>query len=190
MKLKTILIGAVILFVISAVVTANILLKQNKKLKAENERVQNNNFQLMQEKLEYSNLLIKEKEVTGDLRLKVDKLAKDLRVKPKFINKIVYVTVTDIDTILKEVPVFVVSKDFWHITDTGKCFTYDADIKLLNDLISVKRTGFIYTDSTTTVYYRKRPNKFLWFPVGKRVNYVQVSSKCGQGKVSEFNFIK
>lgn len=188
MKLKTILIGIAILFVASAFVTANILIKENRNLKTEIQRTQNNNFQLMQEGLKYSSLLVKEREVTGKLRKERDEIAEKLKIKPKFIDKIVYVTTTETDTVIKEVPVTVVSKDFWHVSDTGKCFTWDADIKLLNDILHVNRTGYANTDSVSMTYYRKRLNKFLWFSVGKRVNYVQVDSKCGDSKVQEFTF--
>lgn len=177
-------------FVGLAVVTVNIQANKIKAQKAEIDRVQTNNMYLMSENLVKSKLIIKHDEIFGSLRLQVDSLANALRVKPKFIDRIVYQTTTEKDTVVVEVPVVSLEENRYLIADTGKCYIWRGEVTLSMENISVKKTEFSYQNKTTIVAYRKRPHRFLFFNYGKRINFAEISSECGDTKVQEFQFTK
>jgi len=189
-NIKLYAIAVVVLFLISAVVTANVLLKRNKELKLENKRLISNNFYLFGSNHKNLTLYLKEKELTYKLRNEKDSIAKALKVKPKYIDKIIYQTITEKDTVVREVPVYVLEKNKWAISDTGKCFTWAGIVSLSDNFLSVKRTNFSYQNKTTSVYYRKRTKQIFFIKYGKRTNFVQRTSECGESFTEEFNFIK
>ena len=189
-NLKLIIIIIAILTVASAFVTANLLLKKNKELKSENARLQTNNFNLFNSNNKNLVLYLKEHEISSKLHAERDSLSKALKVKPKFINKIVYETITEKDTVVRNVYVFQTAYNSWNISDTGKCFTWSGTATLIKDSLHVQRSGFSYDNKITEVYYRKRPKSFLGIKYGKRQNFVQKDADCGTVSTKEFNFIK
>lgn len=189
-KIKLYLIIAGIVIIASAFVTANILIKENRKLKAEVQRVQLNNLQLMSEGLQQTNLYLKEKEVTGRLKIERDSLAKSLKIKPKFIDRIVTQTISIHDTIIKEVPIQLIGTNHWIIADTGKCYIWKGEVFLEDNLLRVHKTGFDYSNKTKDIYWRKRPFNLWFIHLGKPIHYHQISSECGKVSVKTFDFIK
>jgi hypothetical protein len=113
-----------------------------------------------------------------------------LKIKPKQVEKIVYVDVFTHDTIKVPVPAEITGPDRWKITDTGKCFKWSANAFKQGDSLKIQRTLFEYNNRTTEVYYRKRPHKFLFIHYGKWQYISEISSECGQPVQKTFNFIK
>jgi plasmid maintenance system antidote protein VapI len=190
MKIKTILIGVAILLVMIFFATVKIQANKIKKLKEERARLELNYLNAVQDAENNSLFLLKEKELTKRQKEVNDSLAKALKVKPKFIDKIVYETVTVTDTVSLLVPVQYMSKDFWLVTDTGKCFVWKAEARLTDDSLSVKRTDFTYHNLTTEVFYRRRPFNFWFIHLGKAVNIQQKSMECGEYTTKTFEFVR
>ena len=177
-------------FVAIAVVTVNIQANKIKVLKSEIERIKNNNLQLMTDNRSQTNLILRQNEITGLLKYQVDSLAKSLKVKPKFIDRIVYQTITEKDTVVKNVFVSQFANHEWLIADTGKCFVWKGIVTLSDTVLSVKRNEFDYQNKITFVAYKKRPNRFLFFNYGKRINFVDINPGCGDVWTETFEFIK
>ena len=186
-KLKLFAIIFVASFLAIAVVTVNIQINKIRAYKAEIERIQTNNMYLMSDNMKQSKLVLKQQEISGFLKFQVDSLAEALKVKPKFIDRIVYQTITEKDTVVKEVPVHVLKKDTWLIADTGKCFVWKGIATLTDTVLSVKRNDFAYQNKITFVAYRKRPGNCIF---KKRINFAEISSECGNVTTQEFQFIK
>lgn len=189
-KLKLYLIIGAIIIVASAFVTANILIKQNKKLKSEIERVQGNNFQLMAENRHQTTLFLTEKELTGKLSSERDSLAKALKIRPKQITKIVYIDVVTRDTIKVPVYVTITGKDTWKLADGNECFKWAANAFKQGDSLKIDRTLFEYSNKTTETYYKERPRKFLFIKFGKWIYKADIKSECGEPVQKTINFIK
>jgi hypothetical protein len=157
--------------------------------KADRERLQLNQEQLMTENIQISNLVIKNKEVTGRLKQERDSLAAVLKIKPKQIERIIYINNTIHDTVNKPVPVFITGKDTWLISDSSKCYKWDADVYLMNDSLKVWRTNFEYSNLTTQTFYKKAPH--IWFIRIGKWNYMQkINSECGEVIYKNFVFEK
>lgn len=167
-----------------------ITIRNNQNLKSEIARVNNNNLQLMAENRQQTALILKQNEVGGKLLAERDSLSGALKIRPKQIEKIIYITTTEKDTVVKEVPVKVLGKDHWLIADTGKCYTWKGEAFLSDDSLSVKKTEFSYHNKTTQVFYKKRPHKFLFIRYGKWTYLQQLSSECGESQQRTIEFVK
>lgn len=189
-KIKTYLIIAAFLFLAAAVITVNVQAKKLIKLRADNFRLEGNQFSLMSDARQQTNLYLKEHEVTGRLKRSRDSLAAALKVKPKQIEKIVYIDNSTHDTIPKEVPVYMTGTGGWKITDGNDCFKWSANAFLRGDSLKVERILFENNNRITQTFYRKRPYRFLFIKYGKW-NYLQkISSTCGSSTIETFNFSK
>lgn len=188
-RVKLYLIIAGILIIASAFVTANILIKENRKLKAEVQRVQLNNLQLMSEGLQQTNLYLREKEVTGQLKIERDSLAKSLKIKPKFIDRIITIDLSTHDTIKVPVPVIITGKNEWTFTDSTKCLKIAYKAKLTGDSLKVVRTSFENDNTIQQVFYKKRAHKFI-ISFGKWQYLQKIDSKCDGVKYQNIVFEK
>lgn len=153
-------------------------------------RLDFNSSQLLDESKQNTYLYLTQKEVTGKLLRERDSLAAALKVKPKQIEKIIYLTNTVHDTV--PVPVFIEkeSPNFWKVTDKGDCFIWKADVHLKDDTLQIIRTLFDYQNKTTQTFYRDRPHKFLCIKFGKWRNLQQIEAECGGVVVKTFEFSK
>ena len=190
MKIKLIGIGIAVLFLAAAVVTVNIQTKKIDRLNTENARLEHNNLFLMADINQNGTLYLKEKEINSKLLAERDSLSEALKIRPKQILKIVTNTLTERDTV--RVPVYVqsVSVDTWELSDTGKCFIYDADLYLENNKMEVWRSNFEYNNKTTEVNYYKRPFNFWFIHLGKKKYFREITPTCGESITKEINFIK
>lgn len=179
-----------VLFVGAAVVTVNIQTKKIKALKADNLRIENNQFALMSDARQQTNLYLREKEVTGKLKHERDSLAKSLNIKPKFIEKIVYIDNSTHDTVKVPVPSQITGKDSWKITDGNECFKWAANALKQGDSLKVTRTLFEYDNRITQTFYKKRPYKFLFIRYGKWQYLQKIDATCGNSTIQTFNFSK
>ncbi len=188
-KVKAIIVGIIILFVFSLMLSVYFLTESNRKKDIEIARMAFNNFQLMQDNQDQTVLYLKQKEVSGQLKAERDSIAEALKIKPKTIEKIVYRTITEKDTLVQNVFVDY-RKTHWMIQDTGKCFVWQAMAFLSDTTLKVTRTEFTYQNKITETYYRKKPKKFLFIRYGKWENFVQITPECGQVTIKTFNFEK
>lgn len=189
--IKNWLIGGAILIVIAAFVTVNIQSRKIKALKAENERVTNNNDQLMAANSNNVALILKKDEFIGQLSDSTRNLLKSLKIAPKKVVEIIEKTVTIRDTIIKEVPVTTVGPNFWKISDKDKCFDWRADARLIKDSLKINRTFFTYHNKTTDVFSKKLVFKFLFIKIYSGKKIIQNSvSECGESKQRTITVIK
>lgn len=189
MKIKTILIGSAIVFVIILFATISIQIEKIKKQKAEIIRLGENNYQLLADRNNNMTLYLKEKEVTGRLKHERDSMAEALKIKPKTINRIVYIDNYIHDTVKISVPVERLGKNEWMLRDSTKCLKYASKLILKGDSLTAQRQLFEYTNRTTEIYYRKA--RHIWFiRIGKWTNFVQIDSDCGTIQKKTFDFIR
>jgi len=189
-NLKWYIYGSIAVFFLILLAENRIQSNKIAKQKADIERIEANNFQLMSDNKQQTTLYLTQKEITGKLRLKTDSLAKALKIKPKQIEKIVEVTNTIHDTVIMPVPVTIIGKDKWKITDRGDCFKWSADAFKIGDSLKINRTSFEYNNKTTEVFYRERPFRFLFIKYGKWVYKEKIDAQCGNSTEIVFNFVK
>jgi hypothetical protein len=188
-RVKWILVILAVVIIAGAFVTVNIQAKKIKRQEDKISRLILNMEQLLQETVRQSVLIIAQDEVTGRVKHERDSLAKALKIKPKFIEKIIYQTVTVRDTIKVPVISTIISKDVWNISDKGECFKWAGIAKKQGDSLNVTRTNFEYDNKTVQTFYKKAP--FLWFiRVGKWKYLQEISAKCGDPKTESITFVK
>jgi hypothetical protein len=190
MKLKIILIIAAVLFVGYAVVGYNIRGRTIKYQEAEIARLELNNYQLMSDARQQTNLYFKEKEVVGKLKREMDSLAGVLKIKPKQITKIIYIDNKIIDTVQVMVPVERLSKTEWMLQDSTKCLKYVSKLILEGDSLKSERQLFESDNRITQLFWRERSKKFLFIHYGKWKNYQKIEDNCGDPKIQTFYFEK
>lgn len=192
MKLKTYLWIGAILFVVSSVVTANILIIQNRKLKAEVLRVQTNNMQLMSENLHNVKLDLSFKEFKQSMTRKVDSILKVAEIASKAVKTVTITNNYYIDsskTIIRPEPVISNNDITYPFIDTKDCFSIAGYMKVKDDrpeLVIQKRE---FKNEVTIVGYEKRPHKFLFFKWGKKETFIESSSDCGKTDVRQINIV-
>jgi hypothetical protein len=112
--------------------------------------------------------------ITDSLRKSLD----SLKIKPRQVTKIIYRTLTDVDTVNRVVFVDY-RKTHWLISDTGNCFVWSGMAHLSDTTLKVTRSDFIYQNSLPELYWTERPKKFLFIRYGKRKVRHVTSPKCG-----------
>ncbi len=190
-KIKNYLIIAGVLFVAALSVTNYLNHKMFLREKAERIRLENNQAQLLAEKQTQIELNLTQSEYISSLSSENESLLKQLQIKPKTVVKFIEREVIIKDTVVKEVPVKVTGKDYWHISDSDKCWRWEADAYLWNDSLKIDRTLFDYRNKTSDVFYKKRVFK-LWFIEiysGKKI-IQQTSSECGEVNTKTVQVIK
>jgi hypothetical protein len=190
-KIKNYLIIAGVLFVAALSVTNYLNHKMFLREKAERIRLENNQAQLLAEKQTQIELNLTQSEYISSLSSENESLLKQLQIKPKTVVKFVEREVIIKDTVVKEVPVKVTGKDYWHISDKGKCWIWEADAYLWNDSLKINRTLFDQQNKISDVFYKKRVFK-LWFIEiysGKKI-IQQTSSECGEVSTKTVQVIK
>lgn len=190
-KVKTYLTLAGVLIVLSLAVTNYLNTQRYLKEKAERIRQENNVAELLKKDKANIALNLTQSEYISSLSSENESLLKQLQIKPKTVVKFVEREVIVKDTVVKEVPVKVTGKDYWHISDSDKCWRWEADAYLWNDSLKIDRTLFDYRNKTSDVFYKKRVFK-LWFIEiysGKKI-IQQTSSECGEVNTKTVQVIK
>jgi hypothetical protein len=187
---RLIIIGAIVLLFFGMGATIQIQIKSIKKLRANNIRMNGNIDQLLQDNAQQTALVLTQSEVTGKIKRERDSLAKALQIRPKQIEKIVYIDNSTHDTIRISVPSIITGQDTWKIQDSTKCFKWAANAFKQGDELKITRTLFEYDNRITQTFYRKRPYKFLFIKYGKWQNLQKIESECGQNTVKQFTFIR
>ena len=177
-KFKIYLIIAGVLIFFSMGITIQVLSRKYSQEKSDRERLWSNNLALTASNRQYTNLLYSRDEFIRIMGDSLTMALSALKIKPKEVTKIIYRTITDIDTIDR--PVFVdYRKTYWMIADTGKCFTWSGMALVSDTTLKVTRTDFNYSNNTVDYFYQSRPKKFLFIRYGKKKIRQVTVPKCG-----------
>jgi hypothetical protein len=190
-KIKIALIVATILFIIGLIVNLQIVNNKLAKERADNDRLVTNQIQLTGEKRQIENYAFRLSEVNGALKIQIDSLARALHLKPKYITRIEYRTITEVDSVDRLVYVQKTDYNRWTVQDSDKCWTWTgmATLDTIKWDLQVIRNNFEYTNKITETFYRKKPAGF-WGFLKKRVNYHAITPKCGEATLQTFTFTK
>lgn len=186
-KLYAIIAGVVLFFGMGA--TIKILIARDKAQKSDIARLESNWVNEIANKQKVVNLLVKEKELTRAQRKAVDSLAKELKIKPKNIERVIYIDVITKDTVKMPVPVYITAPNEYLLKDSSKCFKYASKLILKDNVIKAERQYFEYNNQTTEVFYKIRPYKFLFIHFGKWQYKQQISSTCGDVQEKSIVFL-
>ena len=178
-KIKAIAIFIIAIIFVAMGVSIQILSKNLKQERADKERLWHNNMELSSANWQYQKLVYTRDEFIKIQDAKLKQALDSLKMKPKSIEKIIYRTITDIDTVIHEVPVYVLGKNQWQFTDTGACYIYKGVVFYTGDSIKVHKTEFSYHNETTDYFYQQRPHKFLFIRFGKKQVKQVTVPKCG-----------
>jgi len=192
-NLKLILIIVAILMVASAFVTANVLLKKNKVLKAEILRVQTNNFQLMSENRDNVNLTLSFKEFKQSMSTKIDSILKVAEINSKAVKTVTTINNYYIDssrTIIRPEPVISKNDTTYPFIDTKDCFSISGFMQVINDRPELTIQERKFNNEINVIVHNKRPHKFWFIRYGKREMKIDGVSDCGEVKIKQINIIK
>ncbi len=127
----------------------------------------------------------------------ISDLLDSLKIKPKTVERIVKIKVTEIDSIPYEVPTkpVIVNQDtVFQFLHAQKCYEVGGFVKVKDDNCSLVFTKFQYNNELSEVYYQERKEwKLLFFKtrfLGKRELSVERVSKCGDTEYKTINIIK
>ena len=188
-KFKFYLIGAAFLFFIALTVSNNINHKRYLRERSRADVAENNFFNSIQDNQDKSQFILRQDQVIGKIKIERDSLAKELQIRPKTITKIVERVITQTDTIIKDLPVYMIGKNEWSVSDSDKCFVWKGIAKLTDDSLNVNRTLFSYHNNITEVFYSQR-DKILFLRIGKKRTYQKTLSECGGERVREIIITK
>ena len=189
-KFKWYLVAFGVLCLMAFTIWLNVILKQNKTYKLENARLNSNQVVLLARASNYEKLVLTYREAEKQNLIRFDSLAKLLKIKPKEITKIVEKTIVQTDTVDHLIPVDVIGKDTWLISDKDKCFEWSGVARLKDDSLNVTRTLFNYHNKTDDVFWEHRKYKFLGIRFGKKQTFQQTVSECGNAQTIEISILK
>lgn len=189
-KIKAIAIFIIAIIFVAMGVSIQILSKNLKQEKADKERLWHNNMELSSANWQYQKLVYTKDEFIKVQDAKLKQALDSLKIKPKSIEKIVYRTITEKDTVVKEVPVYVLGNNQWQFVDTGTCYIYKGVVLYTGDSIKVHKTEFSYQNETTDYFYQQRPRKFLGIRFGKKQVKQVTVPKCGTASERVIEIIK
>jgi hypothetical protein len=166
--------------------------ERNIRIKAEEsrDREQLNVFNLLNSQQHYEHLMVTAKEAMKMKDLKIDSQTKALGIKPTQLIRIQKEIQTVHDTIPKLIPVERTGPATWKISDSGQCWSWKATARLQDDSLRIQRTDYRNDNEITNTFYRVRPHRFLCIKYGKWINTMKSTSKCGDTKMTEIEFIK
>lgn len=192
MKTKIILILAIVgsILIGSLFVSVRIISNQNKAIA----RLEQNQQALLTqvEGLNTSIQLTKE-EFKKTLSKELDSTLKANGIKPGQVTDItnVYNTYNNYDTTVIHPDPVIINKDtIYPFVDIKDCFTIKGYMEVLAEKPVLNIIERNYTDTTTMIGYWKRPHKFLFIKWGKKQNFIEASSKCGDVKVMKVDIVK
>ena len=192
-NLKLILIGLAIMIVASAFVSSGLLLKQNKKLKSQNTRLQNNNFNLLSSKIKNINLELTLKEFKASMSGKIDSVLKVAEINSKQVKTVTTINNYYIDssrTIIRPEPVISKTDTTYPFIDIKDCFSISGFMQVVNDRPELTIQERKFDNEINVIVHNKRPHKFWFIRYGKREMKIDGVSDCGDVKIKQINIIK
>jgi hypothetical protein len=177
-KILKYIIGALVVFLLISVAQNWFQKRKIDNLKAEKDRLTENQRQLIADKQQQTTLILTQRELTGKVLAERDSLANALKIRPKTITKIVKETIIDIDTVNKIVYVNPVEDNLWFLSDSDKCWYWEASAMLNGTDLNIERTYFSYENRIDDVFWWSR-RKILFLRIGKKEYFQKSIPKCG-----------
>jgi len=199
MKTKLYFYGAIVLLILGLAAWGSYTRKQLIKAKAENIRYANNQQQLLDQVNDFKRIIVSRRELIESLTTKQDSLIRELKIKPKQVERVVERIHYTIDTVqttkllasndsLKMIINNNLSREYPFIDQEG-CFTFGGFVGINNGLkLQVQRRE--YLNRSTEIAYIERSKKFLFIRYGPWKGRLYIDNECGEDQIKELAVIK
>ena len=186
---KYLIAGAIIL---TLGLISTIIIQQRLILKHKNDiaRLSENYKELTKKEGNTTILLLKQKEVTGQIKRERDSLAKLINIRPRNVTKIVRIDLDYHAAERAEIPLIKTVNGNFKVIDSTACYTWKGELIQVNDSLKLIRTNFDFHSETTETYFKYRPKKFLFIQYGRWIYTAKVSSNCGTTTTKIIEFTK
>jgi hypothetical protein len=180
-KLKNYSIIILVSFLLISVGAWKLYEQKYKDEKADKERWIDNFNQVSDENNHNKQIILSEREFKKTLSDSLKDVLRQLKIKPKTVEKIVERSFTDKITGIKVVPVSFVAKNTWQINDSVGCLIYRATAYLKGDSLKVVRTYASYQNNSIDVLHRRERGKFIFWKTYYRNKFnLTTKTKCGE----------
>jgi hypothetical protein len=192
-KLKNYLLAGLIVLLVAAAGSAVVYQQKYQKQKANRERLEENQAQLLKEKANY--ILIKQSldEFKATISARVDSVLRADRIKPKQVERIVerhfYYRDTSYVTHVPD-PVVVDNTTIYPFTDLKDCFTIRGFMELRDAKPAVTITDRKFENSSVDIAYIEREKKFLGIRFGRWKGRLKTINQCGATTTKEIEIVK
>ena len=199
MTTKLYIYGTVILLILGLAAWGSHTQKKLRETRAENTRYQYNQQQLLDQVNEYKRITVRKSELIESLTEDQDSLIKALRIKPKYIDRIVERTHYAEDT-LKTGKLLETADSLRRIiennqtrqypfVDQTECFLFEGAVTIDRGL-NLEVTRREYTNHSTEIAYIERSKKFLFIRYGPWRAKLYIRNECGDDQVKELTLVK
>lgn len=199
MRTKLYIYAAILIIVLSLVSWGTLTRKQLIKARAENIRYQYNQQQLLDKVNEYKRIVVTREELISSLTREQDSLMRELKIKPKQVERIVERWHYSVDTTqkaqllasndsLKRIIEDNLSQRYPFLDQAG-CFIFGGSVAIDQGL-RLEVTRREYTNRSTEIAYLEREKKFLFIRYGPWRGKLFVDNECGEDQVKELTVVK
>lgn len=192
-KVKNYLIGFIAVLILAMAGKIYFAQLKIEKQKAEIERVQGNNVNLMAENRHNVNLNLTLKEFKSSMSKKIDSILRVAEIASKQVKTVTITNTYYIDsskTIIRPEQVISKTDTTYPFIDTKDCFIFGGFMKVANDRPELIINRREFKNEVTIIGFEKRPHKFLFFRWGKKEYFIESSSQCGKTEVKQINIVK
>lgn len=199
MKTKIYIYGTIALLILGLAAWGSYAQRQLRSVRKENERYQYNQQQLLDQVNEYKLITVRKNELIQSLTREQDSLIKALRIKPKFIDRVVERIHFAEDT-TKTRKLLATADSLRRIIETNQtrqypfvdqttCFLFEGSVKIDQGL-NLEVTRREYTNRSTEIAYIERSKKFLFIRYGPWRGKLYIKNECGEDQVKELTLVK
>ena len=192
-QLKTYAIIGLAILLLAAAGSAALLQKKYQKEKANKERLEENQRQLLKEKADFVLLKQTIEEFKQTISAKVDSVIKAEKIKPKNVERIIerhfFYRDTSYHTYTPG-PVVVGDATVYPFTDIKDCFTVKGFMEIVDKMPAVTITDRRFDNVSTDIAYIEREKKFLGIRFGKFRGRLKTINQCGSTTTKEIEVIK
>jgi len=191
--------GAVVLLILGLAGWGSHTQKKLREARAENTRYQANQQQLLDQVNEYKRITVRKSELIESLTRDQDSLIKALRIKPKFIERIVERTHYAEDTTrtgkllatadsLRRIIQTNQTREYPFVDQT-ECFLFEGAVTIDRGL-NLEVTRREYLNHSTEIAYIERTKRFLFIRYGPWRAKLYIRNECGDDQVKELTLVK
>lgn len=199
MKTKLYIYGAIALLILGLAAWGSYTQKRLQEARAENQRYQYNQQQLLDQVNEYKLIAVRKNELIQSLTREQDSLIKALRIKPKFIDRVVERVHFAEDTVktgkllatadsLRKIIDQNLAREYPFV-DQVECFLFEGSVKI-QDGLNLEVTRREYMNRSTEIAYIERSKKFLFIRYGPWKGKLYVQNECGEDQIKELTVIR
>lgn len=199
MKTKLYIYGAIALLILGLAAWGSYTQKRLQEARAENQRYQYNQQQLLDQVNEYKLIAVRKNELIQSLTREQDSLIKALRIKPKFIDRVVERVHFAEDT-TKTRKLLATADSLRRIIETDlareypfvdqvECFLFEGSVKI-QDGLNLEVTRREYMNRSTEIAYIERSKKFLFIKYGPWRGKLYIHNDCGEDQVKELTVVR